>query len=139
MWPLQVIVFFSFILWITHINWFFINFFREDGDYKLITRTEAKNSYLLKDVDLDKREPPLKYILKTNPHNSNWGEMRLYLEKQVYDRSMHIWGSEEKIEEELEKREENKVKSKVKKYNKQMKGIKSILIYLVMFKIINLN
>ena len=79
-------------------------------------------------MDLDKREPPLKYILKTNPHNSHWGDMKLYLEKQVYERAMQIWGSEEKIEEELEKREENKVKTKVKKYNKQMKGIKAILI-----------
>lgn len=51
--------------------------------HSLITRTEAKCEYLLKDVDLDKREPPLKFINRKNPHNSNWGEMKLYLHLQV--------------------------------------------------------
>lgn len=38
--------------------------------------------FLLKDVDLDKREPPLKYQVKKNPHHSR-GEMKLYLLSQV--------------------------------------------------------
>lgn len=51
--------------------------------HKLISRTEAKQHYLLKDCDLDKREPPLRFILKKNPHNPRWGDMKLYLKVQV--------------------------------------------------------
>ena len=58
--------------------------FREiEGKYPLITRTESKSKYLLKDADFDKREPPLKYIVRKNPHNQRWGDMKLYLESQV--------------------------------------------------------
>jgi DNA excision repair protein len=49
----------------------------------LITKTDSKEVYLLKDCDLEKREPPLKFIVKKNPHNVNWGNMKLYLEIQV--------------------------------------------------------
>lgn len=51
--------------------------------YELITKTDAKNKYLLKDEDFDVREPPLKFILRKNPHNPRWGEMKLFLELQV--------------------------------------------------------
>jgi DNA-repair protein complementing XP-A cells len=51
--------------------------------HRLITKTDAKNVYLLKDCDLEKREPPLKFIMKKNPHNVRWGSMKLYLELQV--------------------------------------------------------
>lgn len=54
-----------------------------EDKHKLITRTEAKEEYLLKDCDLDKREPVLKFIVKKNPHNSRWGDMKLYLKLQV--------------------------------------------------------
>lgn len=49
----------------------------------LITRTEAKNEYLLKDCDLDLRSPTLMFISKKNPHNPRWGDMKLYLKLQV--------------------------------------------------------
>ena len=63
---------------------FFLSF-RDDHEdkYNLITRTDAKTKYLLKDADLDKREPSLKFILRKNPHNPRWGDMKLYLESQV--------------------------------------------------------
>jgi DNA repair protein len=51
--------------------------------HRLITKTDAKNLYLLKDCDLEKRDPPLKFIVKKNPHNAHWGSMKLYLELQV--------------------------------------------------------
>lgn len=54
-----------------------------EDKHKLITRTEAKEEYLLKDCDLDKREPVLRFIVKKNPHNSRWGDMKLYLKPQV--------------------------------------------------------
>jgi len=59
-------------------------FFRDNEDkHALITKTDAKQEYLLKDCDLDLREPPLKFIVRKNPHNSRWGDMKLYLHIQV--------------------------------------------------------
>lgn len=52
--------------------------------HKLITKTDAKNRYQLKDVDIDKREPPLRFIIKKNPRQEKWSEMKLYLESQVF-------------------------------------------------------
>ncbi|MCI4395116.1 hypothetical protein PGIGA_G00176680 [Pangasianodon gigas] len=51
--------------------------------HRLISRTEAKQLFLLKDCDLDRREPPLRFILKKNPHNPRWGDMKLYLKSQL--------------------------------------------------------
>jgi DNA repair protein len=53
------------------------------GVHKLIARTEAKETYLLKDADLDLREPPLRYVERRNPHRPGGTMMRLYLEMQV--------------------------------------------------------
>lgn len=129
------------------------NFGNRDSSekHKLITKTEAKNVYLLKDMDLEKREPPLKFIIKRNPHHQSWGDMKLYLEIQVSDyyclynystllihryirnnatwrhfqvsaRALEVWGSEEAIEEERENRETNKQVAKQKKFDKKVKG-----------------
>ncbi|XP_073977045.1 DNA repair protein complementing XP-A cells homolog Xpac [Rhodnius prolixus] len=92
--------------------------------HSLITRTEAKCEYLLKDVDLDKREPPLKFINRKNPHNSNWGEMKLYLHLQVEQRAIEVWGSLDKIKAALNSREEKRVKTKSKMYNKKLKALR---------------
>lgn len=92
--------------------------------HSLITKTDAKNEYLLKDCDFDKREPPLKCIIRKNPHNVKWGEMKLYLLLQVERRALEVWGSEENLEEEREKREEKKVLSKTRKFNKNMKALR---------------
>lgn len=56
----------------------------DEEKHSLITKTEAMKEYLLKECDIEKREPPLKYITRKNPHNVNWGEMKLYLQIQVY-------------------------------------------------------
>ena len=53
------------------------------GKHKLIARTDAKETYLLKDADLDKREPPLPFIERRNPHRPGGSMMKLYLEQQV--------------------------------------------------------
>lgn len=92
--------------------------------YKLITKTEAKSKFLLQDCDIEKREPPLKFIKRKNPHNVRWGDMKLYLELQVEKRAIEVWGNMEKLEEEKEKREEKKVLTKTKKYKKQLKELR---------------
>ncbi|CAH1153467.1 unnamed protein product [Phaedon cochleariae] len=112
-------------------SWLFDNFefkccdlCKDPEMHKLITKTEAKDSYLLKDCDLDKREPILKFIKQKNPHNSHWGDMKLYLRLQVEKRALEVWGSEEKIEEERTLREEKKVMAKSKKYEKHLKELR---------------
>ncbi|XP_011500076.1 PREDICTED: DNA repair protein complementing XP-A cells homolog [Ceratosolen solmsi marchali] len=95
-----------------------------DDKHSLITRTEAKQEYLLKDCDIDKREPPLKYILRKNPHNVHWGEMKLYLQIQIEERALQVWGSEEALLEEREKRESNRQEAKIKKFNRKVKKLR---------------
>ncbi|XP_067666783.1 DNA repair protein complementing XP-A cells homolog [Haliotis asinina] len=98
---------------------------RQDEDkYGLITKTDAKKRFLLKDCDFDKREPPLKFIIRKNPHNPRWGDMKLYLETQVSARAMEVWGDEETLEEQHEKRGQNREKSKQKKFDKRVKELR---------------
>nr|CAG4638873.1 EOG090X0KP6 [Cyclestheria hislopi] len=98
---------------------------RDDEEkHSLITRTDARQEYLLKDCDLDSREPKLRYILRKNPHNPRWGDMKLYLKLQVEKRAIEIWGSMEKIEEERNLRDAKREKNKVNKFNKQIKALR---------------
>ncbi|VVC32580.1 Putative DNA-binding domain,XPA, conserved site,XPA,XPA C- terminal,Zinc finger, XPA-type, conserved [Cinara cedri] len=92
--------------------------------FDLITKTEAKKEYLLKDCDIDLRPPPLRYILGKNPHNSRWGEMKLYLLLQVEKRALEVWGSEEEVERQIELRQEKQKISKLKTYKKKVKELR---------------
>ncbi|KAK3507611.1 hypothetical protein QTP70_030799 [Hemibagrus guttatus] len=92
--------------------------------HKLISRTEAKQLFLLKDCDLDLREPPLRFILKKNSHNPRWGDMKLYLKSQVVSRSLEVWGSEEALEKARETRMENREVQKQKRFNKKVKELR---------------
>ena len=66
--------------------------------HQLITRTEANNEYLLKDCDLDKRDPPLRFLAKKNPHQFARGDMKLYLymrsqvEEDLYEKRCKTCG-----------------------------------------------
>uniref|UniRef100_A0A8B9GA41 XPA, DNA damage recognition and repair factor n=1 Tax=Amazona collaria TaxID=241587 RepID=A0A8B9GA41_9PSIT len=108
-----------------HFDWATCDNCRDTEDkHKLITRTEAKEQYLLKDCDLDKREPVLRFIVKKNPHNSRWGDMKLYLKPQVIKRSLEVWGSEESLQEAKELRRGNREKMKQKKFDKKVKELR---------------
>lgn len=96
----------------------------KEGKHSLITKTEAKQEYLLKDCDLDKREPVLKYIVRKNPHNVNWGEMKLYLHLQIEQRALEVWGSEENLLKEKEARDIKREGAKIKKFNKKIKQLR---------------
>lgn len=87
--------------------------------HSLITKSQAMQDYLLKDCDFDKREPPLKYILRTNPHDARWGKMKLYLHLQIEQRALEVWGSEENLIEEKEKRKLKQEEARRKKFNKK--------------------
>lgn len=97
---------------------------QNEEKHNMITKTDAKTKYLLRDADFDVREPPLKFISRKNPHHKSWGEMKLFYEPQVYKRAMEIWGNEEKIEEERDNREDNKERTKRKKFDKKVKELR---------------
>lgn len=79
--------------------------YRDDEDaHSLITRTEAKSEFLLKDCDLDLRPPPLRCVRRRNPHRARFAEMRLYLRAQVRERALAVWGSEEALARERAER-----------------------------------
>ncbi|XP_010576467.1 PREDICTED: DNA repair protein complementing XP-A cells, partial [Haliaeetus leucocephalus] len=108
-----------------HFDWATCDNCRDAEDkHKLITRTEAKEEYLLKDCDLDKREPVLRFIVKKNPHNSRWGDMKLYLKLQVIKRSLEVWGSEESLQKAKELRRDSREKMKQKKFDKKVKELR---------------
>lgn len=92
--------------------------------YKLITRTDAKSEFLLKDCDFDAREPPLKYIEKKNPHNNRYAAMKLYLKSQCKERALQIHENEEKIEEKKEIRTLNLHKTRQKTYEKKVTALR---------------
>jgi len=95
----------------------------KDGKHELITKTDAKNEFLMKDPEFD-RKPALKFILRKNPHNPRWGEMKLFLRSQVEQRALAIWGDEESLQEAHETREGRREQAKVKKFNKKLKALR---------------
>ena len=90
--------------------------------YSLITRTAAKERFLLTDYDLDKREPILKCIQRKNPHNQRWGVMRLYLRCQIRRLSDQV--HQGKTEEKCLERQEKKAENKRRKYEKQVEQLR---------------
>ncbi|CAG2113027.1 unnamed protein product [Medioppia subpectinata] len=94
------------------------------GRHSLITRTEAKSEYLLKDCDLDRREPSLAFILRPNPREFARHDMRLYLRSQVEDRALQVWGTEEAIEEERDRRSSATQRRRQKQYDKRLKSLR---------------
>merc|ERR1719244_1454686 len=112
-----------------------------DGPHELITKTDAKKEFLLRDSDFEKGErgDNLRFLLRKNPHNPRYGDMKLYLRLQIEKRAIDIWGSEEILELEYEKREEKKLSLKAKKYEKKIKTstpkfVTSVVIFLHMKK-----
>jgi len=102
----------------------------KDGPHELITKTDAKKEFLIKDSDFEKGErgeEDLRFILRKNPHNPRWGDMKLFLRLQVEKRARAVWGSEEALEKEHEAREEARVVAKTKKYNKKMKELRRVV------------
>ena len=57
-------------------------YYDNKDEFPLVTKTAAKTKYVLRDADFE-RDTPLMFIVRTNPHNPRWGEMKLFLECQV--------------------------------------------------------
>lgn len=80
------------------------------------------DEFLLKDCDLNLREPALKYVAKKNPHQKGWGEMKLYLRSQIVERAKMVHEDLEKLEEKKEQRVVNLHKTRQKNYEKKVKS-----------------
>lgn len=72
-----------------------------DGDFELMTKSDAQKQFLLPDASMK----VLRFMEKQNPRHTNWKPMKLYLRKQVRERSYRRWGGSEGLAAEREKRE----------------------------------
>lgn len=97
---------------------------QKDGRYSLVTKSEAKEVYLLRDIDLDGKDQSLRFIEKKNPHYETWGKMHLYLRCQVEQRSFDKYGGEGGLEAEHDRRDEARSEKKQKKQVKQIKRLR---------------
>ncbi|MCJ1284343.1 hypothetical protein MMC26_003674 [Xylographa opegraphella] len=92
--------------------------------YSLLTKTEAKEDYMLTDPEL-KDEELLPHLERPNPHKSTWNNMMLYLRYQVEEYAFSKkWGSAEALDEAFEKRETEKKKRKQDKFKSKLQELK---------------
>lgn len=109
--------------------------------YSLLTKTEAKDDYLLTDrktpLSFEKvylanyeiaelKDPELlPHLNKPNPHKSHWHDMMLFLRYQVEEYAFKTkWGSAEALDAEFEKRETEKKKRKEEKFKSRLRDLK---------------
>ncbi|KAL1957114.1 hypothetical protein VTO42DRAFT_6372 [Malbranchea cinnamomea] len=93
--------------------------------YSLLTKTEAKEDYLLTDSEL-KDEELLPHMEKPNPHKATWNNMMLFLRYQVeeYAFSDKKWGSPEALDAEFERRENEKKRRKEAQFKTKLHELK---------------
>ncbi|KAI5631711.1 hypothetical protein NE865_15586 [Phthorimaea operculella] len=96
----------------------------DEGAHALLTRTEAKSEFLLKDCDLDMRPPPLRCVRRPNPHRGARSDMRLYLRAQVEARAIEVWGSEEALELERAERDMKRVRTKQRADARRLRALR---------------
>ncbi|KAL4924141.1 DNA repair protein RAD14 [Aspergillus undulatus] len=93
--------------------------------YSLLTKTEAKEDYLLTDPELRDTDL-LPHLERPNPHKSTWNNMMLYLRYQIeeYAFSSKKWGSPEALDAEFEKRETDKKRRREAKFKSKLDDLK---------------
>ncbi|KAI8143727.1 XPA protein C-terminus-domain-containing protein [Fennellomyces sp. T-0311] len=91
--------------------------------YSLITKTEAKEDYLLTDPELRDTEL-LPHWSKPNPRKSTWNNMMLYVRYMVEEYAFKKWGSEEGLDAEYERREAQKKDKKDKKFKEKLADLR---------------
>lgn len=98
---------------------------KDPDKYSLLTKTEAKEDYLLTDPEL-RDEELLPHFEKANPHHSTWNNMMLFLRCQVeeYAFSEKKWGSPEALDKEFERREAAKKRQKETKFKSRLLDLK---------------
>ncbi|OJI88959.1 DNA repair protein rad14 [Aspergillus tubingensis] len=93
--------------------------------YSLLTKTEAREDYLLTNPELQDEEL-LPHLERPNPHKSTWNNMMLYLRYQVeeYAFSAKKWGSPEALDAEFERRENEKKRRREVKFKSKLEDLK---------------
>ncbi len=93
--------------------------------YSLLTKTEAKEDYLLTDPEL-KDTTLLPHLRKPNPHKSTWNDMMLFLRCQIeeYAFSDQKWGSAENLDAEFLRRQQETKDRKEKKFKSKLNELK---------------
>lgn len=93
--------------------------------YSLLTKTEAKEDYLLTDPELQD-EKLLPHLERPNPHKPNWHNMYLYLRCQLeeYAFSEKRWGSAEALDAEFERRKTESKRRKESKFKSKLADLK---------------
>lgn len=92
--------------------------------YSLLTKTEAKEDYLLTDPELRDAEL-LPHLERPNPHKATWNSMMLYLRYQVEEYAFgRKWGSAEKLDEEFGRREGEKKRRKEERFREKLRELK---------------
>ncbi|KAL0094972.1 DNA-binding transcription regulator [Phycomyces blakesleeanus] len=87
--------------------------------YSLITKTEAKEDYLLTDPELRDKDL-LPHWSKPNPRKSTWNNMMLYVREMVEEYAFKKWGGPEGLDGEYERREAQKKEKKDKKFKDKL-------------------
>jgi DNA-repair protein complementing XP-A cells len=93
--------------------------------YSLLTKTEARDDYLLTDPEL-KDEEILPHLERPNPHKQFFHPMQLFLRLQVeaYAFSPAKWGSAEALDEEYAKRQVVTKERKQRKFKNKLEDLK---------------
>ncbi|EMD92000.1 hypothetical protein COCC4DRAFT_201522 [Bipolaris maydis ATCC 48331] len=93
--------------------------------YSLLTKTEARDDYLLTDPEL-KDEDLLPHLERPNPHKQFFHPMQLFLRLQVeaYAFSPAKWGSPEALDAEYAKRQVISKERKQKKFQNKLEDLK---------------
>ena len=92
--------------------------------YSLLTKTEAREDYLLTDPEL-KDEELLPHLERPNPHKSTWNNMMLFLRYQVEEYAFSKkWGSAEALDAEFNRREADKKRRKEDKFKSKLQELK---------------
>eukprot|EP00124_Ichthyophonus_hoferi_P002298 Ihof_evm1s151 gene=Ihof_evmTU1s151 len=92
-----------------------------DDKYGLVTKTTAKEDYLLNDDDLSGKHGNLRFLERPNPSGKSYNPMKLYLRLQVEKTSFTRWGSEEGLDDEIDRREAEKRRQKQLRYEKKVR------------------
>ncbi|KAJ5146566.1 DNA binding domain [Penicillium bovifimosum] len=113
--------------------------------YSLLTKTEAKEDYLLTDRECSidnvwegalllislrtaelRDEELLPRLERPNPHKSTWNSVMLYLRYQIeeYAFSDKKWGSTEALDAEFERRESDKKRQREAKFKTKLQDLK---------------
>lgn len=93
--------------------------------YSLLTKSEAREDYLLTDPELKDTEL-LPHLEKPNPHKASFAPMMLYVRYQVEDYafSEQKWGSAEALDAEFERRKIEAKDRKEKKFKNKLNELK---------------